>query len=133
MAKTLPRFVIPKDVAGRTRYYWTLPSYYRKLGCTLHKEHDTALGDDYAKACGEDGQGGRAATLNGLFDDWDSIRLGEPPRPKTEFKAGTVDWLFKAYKGSNDWKERVSKRTAPDHENTMDLIADVRGKSVCLS
>ena len=43
MTRELPRFVIPKDVAGRERYYWTLPSYYRKLGCTLHKEHETAL------------------------------------------------------------------------------------------
>jgi hypothetical protein len=127
--RPLPRFVIPKAVAGRTRYYWTLPSYYRKLGCTLHKEHETALGDDYATACGEDGQGGRAATLNGLFDDWDRARLGEPPRPKTELKPGTVDWLFKTYRTSNDWKERVSARTAPDHENTIRLICDIRRKS----
>jgi hypothetical protein len=27
MTRELPRFVIPKDVAGRERYYWTLPSY----------------------------------------------------------------------------------------------------------
>ena len=129
MERTLPRFVILKAVAGRTRYYWTLPSYYRKLGCILHKEHETALGDDYVTACGEDGQGGRAATLNGLFDDWDRIRLGEAPKPRTELKVGTVDWLFKTYKGSNDWNERVSARTAPDHENTMRLICEVRGKS----
>jgi hypothetical protein len=112
VARNLPRFVIPKAVAGRTRYYWTLPSYYRKLGCTLHKEHETALGDDYVKACGEDGQGGRAATLNGLFDDWDRIRLGEPPKTKTELRPGTVDWLFKTYRTSNDWKERVSAHSS---------------------
>jgi hypothetical protein len=127
--RVLPRFVVCKKVAGRERFYWTLPSYYRKLGCTLHLEHDTALGDDYTTACGTDGKGGRAATLNGLFDDWDSGRLGEPPQPKTELKAGTVDWLFKTYKGSNDWKERVSARTAPDHELTIRLICDIRGKS----
>ena len=118
MARELPRFVIPKTVAGRERYYWTLPTYYRKLGCTLHKEHETALGDDYVKACGVDGKGGRAAFLNGLFDDWDRARLGEPPKPKVEFRVGTVDWLFKTYKGSNDWLERISDRTAPDHETT---------------
>jgi hypothetical protein len=127
--RALPRFVTTKSVAARERYYWTLPTYYRKLGCTLHKEHDTALGDDYAIACGADGKAGRAATLNGLFDDWDRARLGEPPQPKLEVKVGTVDWLFKTYKGSNDWKERVSARTAPDHELTMDLVSNIRGKS----
>ena len=35
----LPRFVRPKDVAGTTRYYWELPSYYKNLGCVLHREH----------------------------------------------------------------------------------------------
>jgi hypothetical protein len=129
VARELPRFVTVKTVAGRERYYWTLPTYYRNLGCTIHKEHETALGDDYTIACGADGKGGRAAFLNGLFDDWDRARLGEPPKPKVEERIGTVDWLFKAYKGSNDWKERVSERTAPDHENTMHLVSDIRGKS----
>lgn len=121
--RTLPPFVTPKTVAGRERYYWTLPTYYRKLGCILHKEHETALGDDYDKACK------RAGFLNGLFDDWNNARLGEPPKPKIETRVGTVDWLFKTYKGSNDWIERVSKRTAPDHERTMHLVSDIRGKS----
>lgn len=129
MQRDLPRFVTRKAVAGRDRYYWTLPSYYRKLGCTLHREHETALGSDYTTACGEDGNGGRAATLNGLFDDWDRCRRGEPPKPKIDIPIGTVDWLFKTYKGSNDWKEKVSTRTAPDHENTMRLVADLKRKS----
>ncbi|ODM77765.1 hypothetical protein [Bradyrhizobium elkanii] len=129
MERPLPRFVLTKVVTGRIKYYWNLPSYYRDQGCTLHKEHKCALGDDYETACGADGKGGRAATLNGLFDDWDRIRLGELPKPKTDFSVGTVDWLFQTYKASNDWKERVSRRTAPDHENTMQLVADIRGKS----
>jgi integrase len=127
--RALPRFVIAKPVAGSVRYYWTLPSYYRKLGCTLHKEHETALGDDYEAACGVDGKGGKAAILNALFDEWDRIRLGEPVAAPIDGKIGTVDWLFRAYKASNDWEERVSARTAPDHERTMDLVANIRGKS----
>lgn len=127
--KPLPRFVIAKPVAGGVRYYWTLPSYYRKLGCTLHREHETALGGDYDAACGADGKGGTAAILNALFDEWDRIRLGEPPTAAVDGKVGTVDWLFRTYRKSNDWKERVSARTAPDHERTMDLVADIRGKS----
>jgi hypothetical protein len=123
LRRELPRFVTNNPLRGRDRFYWTLPTYYRKLGCTLHLEQETALGNDYEQACK------RAVTLNGLFDDWDRARLGEPPKPKTEFKVGTVDWLFKTYKGSNDWKESVSQRTAPDHERTMDLVANLRGKS----
>jgi hypothetical protein len=121
--KPLPRFVTTKAVAGRTRYYWTLPSYYRNQGCTLHKQHDCALGDDYDQAKKS------AEILNGLFDDWDLIRRGEPPKPKEELPIGTVDWLFKTYRASNDWKEKVSARTAPDHERTMRLVADIKGKS----
>jgi hypothetical protein len=128
--RKLPRFVTVKPVAGRDRYYWTLPSYYRKLGCTLHLQHETALGSDYAQACGADGDGGTAATLNGLFDEWDRARLGEPPEAHpSDVAPGSVDWLFRAYKASGDWKEKVSKRTAPDHENTIRLICDLRGKS----
>jgi hypothetical protein len=123
MERPLPRFVTPKAVAGRDRFYWTLPSYYRKLGCTLHKEHETALGADFETACT------KAKTLNGLFDDWDRARLGEPPQPKIEVRIGTVDWLFKTYKGSNDWKERISARTAPDHDITMNMVSDIRRKS----
>lgn len=124
MPRPLPRFVTRKDVAGRDRFYWTLPSYYRKLGCTLHLEHDTRLGADYGRAVET------AATLNGLFDEWDLKRLGEPARTMPEtVEPGSVDWLFRTYKASNDWKERVSERTGPDHENTIRLIGDLRGKS----
>lgn len=123
MTRPLPRFVIPKPVKGQTRYYWNLPTLYRRLGCTIHKDHKTALGADYDAACA------RAETLNGLFDDWDQIRLGEPPKPKIEIRIGTVDWLFRTYKTSIDWKNRVSARTAPDYENTMNLLADMVGQS----
>jgi hypothetical protein len=122
--RQLPRFVVAKPVAGRDRFYWTLPSYYRRLGCTLHLEHETKLGADFTNACAT------AATLNGLFDEWDQARLGEPPSAMPEDVApGSVDWLFRAYRASNDWKERVSERTAPDHEITIRLICDLKGQS----
>jgi hypothetical protein len=128
--RPLPRFVTAKPVAGRDRYYWTLPTYYRNQGCTLHLEHETALGADYVKACGEDGKGGPARTLNALFDEWDQVRLGEPPQTMPEnVEPGSVDWLFRTYKASNDWRERVSERTAPDHENTIALICELKGDS----
>ncbi|MGJ4888890.1 hypothetical protein ACQR1Y_11890 [Bradyrhizobium sp. HKCCYLRH3099] len=123
MARALPRFVTQKPVAGGIRFYWTLPSYYRKLGCTLHATHDTALGADY------DAMLRQAATLNGLFDEWDQARRGAPPAAVTRAAAGTVDWLFETYRASNDWRESVSARTAPDHERTIHLLCNIKGKS----
>jgi hypothetical protein len=62
----LPRYVIAKALArGGTAFYFNVPTRYRKLGCEIPNE---PLGDDYSVACGSDGQGGRAAALNGLFD-----------------------------------------------------------------
>jgi hypothetical protein len=121
--KQLPRFVIGKTVGAETRFYWTLPTYYRKLGCLIHKQNDTALGTNYDQACI------RAGTLNALFDEWDRARLGEEPIAAISGKPGTVDWLFRIYKGSLDWKERVSERTAPDHELTIHTLCNARGKS----
>lgn len=126
MARELPRFVIAKPLkSGVTAFYWTLPAYYRKLGCTLHRDQQCALGADYEAASA------KAATLNALFDEWDQKRLGEPTPAAAEQLArfGTVDWLFRTYRASNDWKARVSARTAPDHERTMKLLADVRDKN----
>ena len=34
--RPLPRFVIAKPLAaGRTGFYFTVPTYYRKQGCTI--------------------------------------------------------------------------------------------------
>lgn len=118
MEKPLPRFTVPKLVKGVTRYYWNLPTYYRKQGCTLHDEHDTALGSDYERACA------RAAALNGLFDEWDGKRLGEPPVAPGAEIPGTVDWLVRIYWASTDRRERVSERSAPDLERTLRLLQD---------
>ena len=72
MTLPLPRFVLAKTLAdGRTAYYFTEPGKYRKLGCTVASQ---PLGHDYAVACGEDGNNGRAATLNAQFDEWQDLR-----------------------------------------------------------
>src|SRR5689334_3892205 len=69
----LPRHVIPKVLtSGQTAFYYNVPSKYRKAGCPVPNE---PLGTDYAKACGE---GSRAETLNGLFDEWMTARKGLP-------------------------------------------------------
>ena len=121
----LPRFVIAKPLAGgRTGYYFTLPTYYRNQGCTIPNQ---PLGSDYVIACGDDGNGGRAATLNGLFDEGRAIRAGEPIASIARY--GTVDWLFREYKSSKAYLEKVSKRSRPDYERTMLLVADTSTKN----
>jgi hypothetical protein len=57
---------------------------------------------------------------------WRKLRAGEPLVPISKF--GTVDWLFREFKASNAYKERVSQRTRPDYERIMLLVADYKTK-----
>jgi hypothetical protein len=124
LAKPLPRFVIAKPLAaGRIGFYFTVPTYYRKQSCTIPNE---TLGSDYEVACGENGDGGRAAALNGLFDEWRARLAGEPIEGIARY--GTVDWLFREYKSSKAYLEKVSQRSRPDYERTMLLVADTLTK-----
>jgi hypothetical protein len=118
MTVPLPRFVVAKPLAGdRLGFYFYITAYYRRLGCTIANE---PLGADYVVACGIDGKGGRAGGLNALFDEWVKARSGEPVVSIARF--GTVDWLFREFKASNRYRERVSARTRPDYERTMALV-----------
>src|SRR5664279_3983624 len=123
MTLSLPRYVIAKTlVSEATAFYFNVPTCYRKLGCAIPNE---PLGTDYAVACGEDGSGGRAAALNALFDEWDSLRRGQPLSGEQVSVYGTVDWLFREYKQSKAYLEKVSMRSRPDYERTMLLISDL--------
>lgn len=123
MTKPLPRYVIPKLLAsGATAFYFNVPTRYRKLGCPIPNE---PLGTDYVVACGENGDGGRAAGLNALFDEWDTIRRGQPVSGDRAPRYGTVDWLFREYKRSKAYLEKVAPRSRPDYERTMLLVADI--------
>ena len=60
-----PRFVEMRRLAdGSLAFYFCIPKHYRKLGFEIANE---PLGTSYEAASGEDGKGGRAATLNALF------------------------------------------------------------------
>lgn len=121
MRKLLPRFVISKTLAsGVTAFYFNINRYYRKRGCTIPNE---PLGTDYIVACGENGDGGRAAGLNGLFDEWDATRRGEPIDAGRLVRFGNVDWLFREYKSSKAYLEKVSLRSRPDYERTMLIVS----------
>jgi hypothetical protein len=58
---------------------------------------------------------------------WWRAKNGEPVENVVRF--GTVDWLFREYKASTGYLERVAERSRPDYERTMLLLADVRTKS----
>ena len=121
MTRPLPRNVIAKQLAsGLTGFYFNVPTHFRKLRCTIPNE---PLGTDYVVACGGDGDGGRAAALNALFDEWRAKRDGEPVAGLVRF--GTVDWLFREYKSSQAYLERVSLRSRPDYERVMHLLTDM--------
>ena len=121
MTRPLPRNVIAKQLAsGLTGFYFNVPTHFRKLRCTIPNE---PLGTDYVVACGGDSDGGRAAALNALFDEWRAKRDGEPVAGLVRF--GTVDWLFREYKSSQAYLERVSLRSRPDYERVMHLLTDM--------
>jgi hypothetical protein len=87
------------------------------------------LGTSYEAACGENGKGGRAATLNALFDEWNDHRRGEPIAQAKIARHGSIDWLFRQYKTEKAYTEKVSPRSRPDYERIMQLICDTVGKS----
>jgi hypothetical protein len=120
-----PRFVKPKKLAnGQIAYYFEIPKYHLGKGCPNLGQ---PLGTDYAVACGEDGEGGRAAALNARFDEWYSLAAGIPIEEPV--KIGTVDWLFREYKKSAAYLEKVSPRSRPDYERTMQSIASLVSKN----
>lgn len=118
----LPRHVISKKLAsGAIAYYYNVPVKYRKQQCPVSNE---PLGSDFAQ------MKTRAATLNGQFDEWDQARKGLPVAgaPSTP-KYGTVDWLFREYKVSKAYLEKVAERSRSDYEWAMDQICDIKTKT----
>src|SRR3712207_5374287 len=111
LSKPLPRFVIAKRLAsGSTGFYFHLPALYRKLGCPVSNE---PLGTNYDDACGPNGDGGRAAIRNALFDEWNTARKGGQITAGGAQPYGTVDWLFREYKASKAYLEKVAPRSRP--------------------
>jgi hypothetical protein len=117
----LPRHVIHKRLAsGHLAYYYNVPSRYRAMQCPLANE---PLGTDFAMACR------RAATINGLFDEWETSRRGLPVTGIAAPRIGTVDWLFREYKQSKAFTEKVSPRSRKNYEWAMREICNLQTKS----
>jgi integrase len=116
----LPRHVITKKlVDGRVAFYYNVPSKYRALKCPIGNE---PLGRDFAE------MQKRANALNGLFDEWDQQRKGLPVTIASAPKYGTVDWLFREYKFSRAFTEKVAQRSRRDYEWAMREIGGIKTK-----
>jgi hypothetical protein len=123
MTLPLPRFVVAKSlVESRVAFYFYVPGKYRRLGCPVPNQ---PLGRDYAIACGDDGNGGRAAALNALFDEWQAVRRGLPVTGERAPIYGSIRWLFQEYRRNKAFTEKVSPRSRPDDERTMLLVEDI--------
>jgi hypothetical protein len=117
----LPRHMIYKKLAsGLVAYYYNIPSRYRTMNCPVSNE---PLGADFAIASK------RAATLNGLFDEWGASRKGLPVASVSTPVIGTVDWLFSEYKQSKAFTEKVAARSRKNYDWAMAEICDVLTKS----
>ena len=123
-SKPLPRFVIAKTLAsGATAFYFNVPTLYRKLGCTISNE---PLGTDYIIACGEDGErrAERRRSMRCSMNGTPSAKVAKYQLAEL-FAYGTVDWLFREYKQSKAYLEKVALRSRPDYERTMLLITNI--------
>lgn len=116
----LPRHVIAKKLAGgKTAFYYNIPTKYRAWKCPIGNE---PLGDDFAV------MQQRADTLNGLFDEWGQQRKGLPVTSASMPRYGTVDWLFREYKLSKAFTEKVSLRSRANCEWAIREICDIKTK-----
>ena len=116
-SKPLPRFVIAKRLARRS------DGLLFPLACPVSQarlsDSNEPLGTDYVTACGDNGEGGRAAALNGLFDEWNIARKGGQVTTAQRRRLRHVEWLFRQYKASKAYLEKVAPRSRPDYERTM--------------
>lgn len=126
MKHILPRYVIAKRLhSGAVGYYFNVPRIYLMLGCP---KLNSPLGTDYVVACGEDGKSGQAAKFNGLFDEWDHARRGLPISSEATPAIGSVDWLFREYKQSKAYTEKVGKRSHKSYEWSMRAVGNTLNK-----
>jgi hypothetical protein len=96
-----------------------VPTKYRAVKCPVSNE---PLGADFAQ------MKERADTLGGQFDERDQTRKGLPVTDVNAPKYGTVDWLFREYKISKAYLEKVAARSRDDNERWMDEVCNTTTK-----
>jgi hypothetical protein len=113
-----PRYMVPRRLkSGATGYYWDVPTWAKKNGCTLGIE---ALGTDYGdakKRCDE--------ILNPQFDAWRKREEIAPPSDRVAL--GTFDWMVSIYKSSPHYKKLASK-TRKSYDSVLRLVSQYKLK-----
>jgi hypothetical protein len=117
----MPRYTSFKRLAsGKTAFYWTCPSAYRKAGCPFLA---APLGTDLSPA-----ELAEAAKVwNDRLDEWRQHRNGLTVEPLSRF--GTVDWLADAYLKHDSFRERVAEFSRPDYRRVLDRVCDAEIKN----
>lgn len=119
---TLPRYVGPKKLSGgRTGFYWTCPTAYRKAGFPIAAK---PLGVNLSQGDLDNA----AASMNAMLDEWRHHRsTSQPLRPISEY--GTVAWLFRTYMREDCFLQRVDAPNRPDYERAFVRLAQLAMKS----
>jgi hypothetical protein len=95
-----PRYMVTRRLkSGAIAYYWVIPTWARRNGCTLKIE---ALGSDYAdakKRCDD--------VLNPQLDAW--RKREELALPSDYVAPGTFDWMVAIYKSAPLYQKLPAK------------------------
>lgn len=109
-----PKLMVARRLkGGQTAYYWSPPTWAKKVGCPVQFE---ALGIDYgtAKARCDD-------VLNPQFDAW--RRDGAIAPPTTRHGFGTFDWMVTLYKSSPKYAG-LPPKTRKSYDASLGLVAN---------
>ena len=114
-ALPLPRYTERRWTKGGWAYYFHVPRWAKRAGCSMHTE---ALGLDYEAAVK------RAETL--LLPAFDAWRSGDGDRhAATQTPAvaavGTLDWVFAEYRADRRYT-KLDPKTRRNHENGFRLV-----------
>lgn len=108
-----PRYMVARRLkSGATAFYWGIPSWARRDGCTLNVE---ALGTDYADAkrrCDE--------LLNPQLDAW--RKREEVALPSSHPVPGTFDWMAAIYRSSPHYRKLPTK-TRKSYDAALRLVS----------
>jgi hypothetical protein len=111
-ALPLPRYVRRKRLKDGWGYFFDLPSWARRAGCTVENQ---PLGTDYEAAVQR-----AEMMLLPAFDSWRSG--GETDTRATEaVRTGTLDWVFAEYRADRRFTQ-LDTRTKRNHEVGFRLV-----------
>jgi hypothetical protein len=114
-ALTLPRYVERKPAKSGWAYFFHVPSWAPKKGCTIESE---PLGTDYAAAVQ------RAETvLLPAFDSWRTGGKTDAEAPTSVAKIGTLDWLFSGFRADRRFT-KLDAKTRRLHESGMRMVGN---------